>query len=229
MLLLIINLSACVQKREVEKTSLSTEEDKLKLIFSDDFENDTKQWITEFENPNSSNLKVINGKLDLSSTAGATVWFKNKLKGNLIITYNVTIVDKGGLTDRVSDMNTFWMATNPKDENLFKQDGKFSSYDHLNLYYAGIGGHNNTKTRFRKYEGSGSKDILKEYTDEAHLLVGNKEYRIKIIINNNLIQYYLDDNLYWEFNDLSNYKEGYFGFRTTNSHQLYENFRVFKF
>ncbi len=143
MLFLIINLSACVQKREVEKTSLSTEVDK--LIFSDDFEKDAKQWITEFENPNSSSLKVRNGKLDLSSTAGATVWFKNKLTGNLIITYNVTIVDKGGLTDRVSDMNTFWMATNPKDENLFKQDGKFSFYDHLNLYYAGVGEHNNTK------------------------------------------------------------------------------------
>ena len=198
-----------------------------KLRYSDDFKGNANQWVVEFENPATSSIEVVKSKLDLRSSAGATVWFKNKLEGNIMITYSVIIVDAGGPTDRVSDMNAFWMATNPSNQNLFNQDGKFKSYDQLNLYYAGVGGHDNSTTRFRKYEGNGGKDVLKEYTDKPHLLKGNKEYFIKIIVKDGLIQYFLDDELYWEFNDLAAYIEGYFGFRTTKSHQLFDNFKVF--
>ena len=139
------------------------------------------------------------------------------------------MIDAGGTNDRVSDMNVFWMATNPANpDGMIKRDGKFSSYDNLNLYYAGVGGHYNKFTRFRKYNSDGEKPVLKEYADAAHLLVGNKKYSIKIIVNNGLIQYYLNDELYWELKDETPYKEGYFGFRTTISHQQFENFKVFQ-
>lgn len=199
----------------------------LKLIYKDDFILSTEKWFTELEKPFSSSVTINSGYLDINSSAGATVWFKTKLSGNIIITYQVLLVEKGGKNDRVSDMNAFWMAKSPKNPNIFMQDGKFSSYDHFHLYYAGIGGHDNSLTRFRKYQGGVGKDVLKEYADPAHLLVGNKLYTVKIVCNNGLIQYFLNDVLYWEFNDLKPYKEGYFGFRTTKSHQQISSFKVF--
>jgi len=199
-----------------------------RLLYSDYFNKDLTNWTAEFEKPETSSLKIIDGKLDVISSVGATVWFKTKLSGNLMITYNVTLIDAGGVNDRVSDMNAFWMATDPANPNgMIKRDGKFSSYDNLNLYYAGIGGHYNKFTRFRKYNSDGNKPVLKEYTDAAHLLAGNKRYSIRISVNNGLIQYYLNDELFWELKDETPYKEGYFGFRTTISHQQFENFKVF--
>lgn len=201
---------------------------KSKIIFSDDFKKDKSLWVSEFETAETSSMKIIDGKLDVIATAGGTVWFKNKLKGNIMITYNATVVDTGGKNDRVSDMNTFWMATNPSSATIFNQSGKFESYDNLQLYYAGIGGHDNETTRFRKYTGKGEKAILKEYTDKEHLLVGNQKYAIKIIVNNGLVQYFVNDILFWEYKDASPYKEGYFGFRTYISHQIYEDFKVYQ-
>ena len=199
-----------------------------KVIFADNFKKDKGLWVSEFEQAATSSMKISQGKLDVIATAGGTVWYKNKLKGNIMITYYATVVDAGGKNDRVSDMNTFWMASNPSSENIFNQSGKFESYDNLHLYYAGIGGHDNETTRFRKYTGNGQKPVLKEYTDKEHLLVGNKKYAIKIIVNNGLVQYFVNDNLYWEYKDESPYKEGYFGFRTYISHQIYEDFKVYQ-
>jgi hypothetical protein len=222
--LILINLTVFSQNKKAQKKLV---DDSKKLSYSDDFEGGTNLWVVEFEKPLNSSMQILKSKLDVSSALGATVWFKNKLKGNIMITYSVIVVDAGGPTDRVSDMNTFWMASNPNDQNIFKQDGKFTSYDQLNLYYAGVGGHDNSTTRFRKYEGKGGKDVLKEYTDKPHLLMGNKEYFIKIRVKDGLIQYFVNDEIYWEYKDLTAYKEGYFGFRTTKSHQLFDNFKVF--
>lgn len=199
-----------------------------KVIFADNFKKDKGLWVSEFEQAATSSMKISQGKLDVIATAGGTIWYKNKLQGNIMITYNATVVDAGGKNDRVSDMNTFWMASNPSSENSINQTGKFESYDNLHLYYAGIGGHDNETTRFRKYIGKGQKAILKEYTDKEHLLVGNQKYAIKIIVNNGLVQYFVNDNLFWEYKDASPYTEGYFGFRTYISHQIYEDFKVFQ-
>jgi hypothetical protein len=199
-----------------------------KVVYEDNFMAERKLWIAEFEKPSTSSMKIGQGKLEVIATAGVTLWYKYKLQGNIMITYKATVVDAGGKNDRVSDLNTFWMATNPASENIFNQNGKFSSYDSLHLYYAGFGGHDNETTRFRKYAGNEGKNILKEYTDKGHLLVGNQKYAIKIIVNKGLVQYFVNDNLFWEYNDTTPYKEGYFGFRTTISHQIYEDFKVYQ-
>jgi rhamnogalacturonan endolyase len=218
--LLFINASTVFAQAKVNKQA--------KVIFADNFKKDKGLWVSEFEQAATSSMKISQGKLDVIATAGGTIWFKNKLQGNIMITYNATVVDAGGKNDRVSDMNTFWMATNPTSENINNQSGKFESYDNLHLYYAGIGGHDNETTRFRKYTGKGQKAILKEYTDKEHLLVGNQKYAIKIIVNNGLVQYFVNDNLFWEYKDDAPYKEGYFGFRTYISHQIYEDFKVYQ-
>jgi hypothetical protein len=200
---------------------------KEKIIYTESFKSDLANWKTEFEKPETSSIKIIDGKLDVSASGGATVWFKPKLSGNIMIIYDVTVLDKGGKNDRVSDLNAFWMATDPANEKEVVRDGKFSSYDNLNLYYAGVGGHYNKYTRFRKYSSDGNKPVLKEFTDAAHLLTGNTEYQVKIIVHNGLVRYFINDELYWELKDEAPYTEGYFGFRTTMSHQQFDNFMVF--
>lgn len=198
-----------------------------KLLYYDNFTNGLCNWKTEIENPATTTIQINDSKLDVNTSGGTTIWFNEKLFGNIIITFNVKIIDAGGLNDRVSDMNAFWMANDPTNENIFLRDGKFESYDNLNLYYAGIGGHYNTFTRFRKYHFDGNKPVLKEYTDKDHLLEGNTDYSIKIIINNGHIQYYRNEVLFWDFQDKTPYTKGYFGFRTTLSHQQFSNFKVF--
>lgn len=229
--ILIINFTlACFsqelssnEKKEPYVCSVRNE----KIIFSENFKTDFSNWKVEFEKPDSSSIQIVDGKLDVSAARGATVWFKPKLKGNIMIIYDVIVLDKGDKNDRISDMNSFWMATDPANENEIIRDGKFSSYDNLNLYYAGVGGHYNKFTRFRRYSSYGSKPVLQEYSDVAHLLKGNVEYQVKIIVHNGLIRYFLDDELYWELKDEKPYTEGYFGFRTTMSHQQFDNFVVF--
>ena len=228
-LLLLIHTAVFSQhKQAVRKGATTKPAHKAKLMFSEDFSKSHDNWVVEFEEPATSTLRIWEEKLDVSTSAGATIWFKEKLSGNIMITYNVCVSDSGGQNDRVSDMNAFWMATNPTGEVLLRQDGKFASYDRLNLYYAGVGGHDNTRTRFRKYKSNKEKPVLKEYTDKAHLLEGNRDYCVKIIVNKGIVQYFLDDVLYWELTDESPYTEGYFGFRTTRSHQLFDNFKVFR-
>lgn len=199
-----------------------------KLIYTDNFNTNLSNWNTEFEKPETSSIKIIDGKLDISTSIGATIWFKNQLYGNIMITYDVKVIDEGGTYDRVSDLNAFWMATDPLSPNSIKRDGKFASYDNLNLYYAGVGGHYNKFTRFRKYNNIEDKPVLKEYTDKEHLLIGNTTYSVKIIVNNGHIQYFLNGELYWDFQDEKPYKEGFFGFRTSKSHQQFDNFKVYK-
>ena len=201
---------------------------KEKVIYFDDFTSNSSKWVVEFEKPETSIMKIIDGKLDVSTSIGATIWFKTQLSGNIMITYDVTLIDGGGANDRVSDLNSFWMATDPLTPNSIVRDGKFSSYDNLNLYYAGVGGHYNKFTRFRKYNSIEDKPVLKEYTDKEHLLTGNTPYAVKIIVNNSHIQYFLNGELYWDFQDDKPYKEGFFGFRTSKSHQQFDNFKVYK-
>jgi hypothetical protein len=199
-----------------------------KLLFDDDFETNNKNWISEFENPSTSSTKITNGVMDISASAGATIWFNKKLSGNIIITYDAIVKNEGGPNDRVSDLNTFWMATDPLKKNTFTRNGKFSSYDNMNLYYCGIGGHDNETTRFRKYHSNGDKPVIKEYLDKDHLLQGNRLYKMKIIVIEDLVQVYCNDELFFDYKDSQPYREGYFGFRTTRSHQIMDNFKVYQ-
>ena len=229
--LLIFSSSTPAQSnsvREASKKLDSIDIGNYALIASEDFAHNLDNWTAEFEKPESSQMSIVSGSvLDVSASAGATVWYRNKLSGNICISYDVTVIDSSGANDRVSDLNVFWMASDPATENLFTRNGKFSSYDNLNLYYAGIGGHDNETTRFRKYFSNGDKPVITEYLDKAHLLKGNKPYSIKILTDNGTILFYVNDVLYFNYKDDKPYTEGYFGFRTTRSHQRFDKFKIF--
>jgi rhamnogalacturonan endolyase len=196
------------------------------VLYTDNFNSGPSGWMAEFEKPENSRVTVADGMMDIISASGATIWFNHQLRGNIEITYSIKVVDAGGKYDRVSDLNAFWMASDPANQNLFTRDGKFTSYDNLELYYAGVGGNNNSTTRFRKYHSDGEKPVLKEYTDKEHLLTGNKSYEVKIICSNGQVQYYRDNVLYFDFLDKTPYRQGYFGIRTTRSHLQVRQFKV---
>jgi len=196
------------------------------LLFSDDCGAGTDNWIAEFEDSAASSISAAMGMLDVSTSAGATIWYRNKLPGNIVISYDVTVIDSGGRNDRVSDLNAFWMASDPSRNDPFTRNGKFSSYDNLDLYYAGVGGHDNTTTRFRRYHYGGTKPVLREYMDTPHLLEGNKVYSIEIRVTDGRTSFSVNGVPFFDYADKIPLTEGYFGFRTTKSHQRFANFKV---
>lgn len=195
--------------------------------------NSSENWVVEQQPKGTSTFK--NNTLEVNDAKGCTIWFKNKLTGNIKIQYDITIVDEGGLYDRVSDMNCFWMANDPKNPTDFFKDSKnraghFPNYHHLKLYYVGYGGHHNTKTRFRRYNGNVDRPLLAEHdlSDKKFMITANKKMKIEIVVKDNFTSYSRDGELIYKINDAEPYKTGYFGFRTVNNHMVIENFKVIK-
>lgn len=194
-------------------------------------------WKVESESPD-YRMTFRGDTVDIIAPKGLTMWRKEKMSGTVTIEYDACVVDKGQSGDRLSDLNCFWMASDPKyPDNLWKRgkwrNGVFLKYYSLQLYYMGYGGNHNSTTRFRRYDGdeAGIADagkrpaILQEYTDKPHLLEANHWYHVKLTNAGGRIRYYIDGKLLVDFNDPDPLTSGWFGFRTTLSHTQVTNFR----
>ncbi len=206
----------------------------LAQIVYDNVLNHDSNWIIE-QQPKGTVI-VSHGKMEIIDANGCTVWFKNKLEGNVKIEYDITNIDNNGPYDRVSDMNCFWMANDPKNPDDFFKDsehraGHFPNYHHLKLYYVGYGGHNNSKTRFRRYDGNIDRPLLPEHdlTDKKFMIVANKKMHIEILVKDGYTSFKRDGKIIFEINDKEPYTSGYFGFRTVENHMIIENFKVLKY
>ncbi|WP_029445494.1 DUF6250 domain-containing protein [Cellulophaga baltica] len=222
-------LSACNSKIKLNDTQTVD----VTLLHTESFDENLNNW--KVEQMPGGTVQIVNKKLEIYDAAGCTIWYTQKLEGSIMITYDATVIDNGELHDRVSDLNCFWMATdleNPTNlfENSARRGGKFSNYDSLQLYYMGVGGHNNTKTRFRRYLGNGERPLLPEHdlTASKFLLKANTTYKIKIIAHEGIIQYYKDDLLIADFQDSQPYTSGYFGLRTVDNHMTVDEFKVYR-
>ena len=148
-----------------------------------------KYWVVESEGP--CKVTFQGDTAEFIAPKGLSVWRKDKMSGRTVIEYDAQVVTESP-DDRLSDLNCFWMASDPKAsdpfKNLKKRGGKFVNSYALQLYYLGYGGNHNSTTRFRRYTGDerGVQDeayrpaIIKEYTDADHLLKPGKWYHIKI-------------------------------------------------
>ncbi len=157
------------------------------LIAEDAFESGLDNWVIE-QGPG-GNVSIKHGKMDIDDASGCTVWFREKFEGNIFIEYEATVIDSGGVYDRVSDLNCFWMALDFHHPDDFfarseQRNGIFQNYHDMKLYYVGLGGHDNTKTRFRRYAGGGERPVLPEHdlSDESYLIKPNKVNRIRLIV-----------------------------------------------
>lgn len=201
---------------------------KAELLYQDDFDGELSNWKIEKEPVDTSDVYVQDGKMVIDVAGGATIWFKKKIKGDVLIQYERKVIMKNGENDRLSDLNQFWMATDPEDADLFTRSGSFRSYDDLRMYYAGIGGNRNTTTRFRKYPGNGERNLIYDLEDEKHLLKPDKTYLIQIMVRKGVTKVFVDGEEYFSYKDKNPLTQGYFGFRTVESHQKIDDFKVFR-
>jgi len=208
------------------------------LLYADDFRHGLDGWHVEVEKPVSGaggTVTAKNGVLDIDVPAGATVWLRQKLDGPVMIQYEATVISAGGANDRVSDLNSFWMATDPRSRaDIFAvpRNGKFAEYNSLDMYYVGLGGNGNTTTRFRRYIGDEVERPLlpendlqvAEHPDRG--IVANKMQTVTLIAYGSLIQYWRDGVKIFEMVDAEPYTKGWFGIRTTKSHMQVRNLRI---
>ena len=192
-----------------------------------------KYWKIESEGP--CKVTFSGDTAEFTAPKGLSVWRKDKMSGRTVIEYDAQVVTEGP-DDRLSDLNCFWMASDPNApdpwKNLDKRGGKFVNSYALQLYYLGYGGNHNSTTRFRRYNGDarGVDDaeyrpaIIKEYTDADHLLKPGKWYHIKITHDGLRTQYFIDGERIVDFRDPAPLTEGWFAFRTTLSRTRLTNF-----
>jgi hypothetical protein len=202
-----------------------------RLLFADDFAGEAKlheHWAVE-QMPGGS-VSVQGGALVIEDKAGCTVWFRERLQTPVVITYEATVSSRA----RVSDLNCFWMATDPRVPDAppfapgFARSGKFEDYDTLRTYYVGCGGNTNSTTRFRRYAGDGTKPLLPEHDlrDAKHLLTPDHAYRITIVVADGRVQFLRDGEIVFDWRDPQPLTAGWFGFRTVDSRIEIRKFRV---
>jgi hypothetical protein len=198
-------------------------------LLGDRFHDGLGQWVVE-QQPGGA-VAAVDGTLTITDQGGCTVWFKPRLEAPVVITCSVTVAPES----RVSDMNFFWMATDPeRPDDLFAaghpRTGKFATYDSLRTYYVGYGGNNNTTTRFRRYDGTGSRPLLPEHdrTTRNVLLEGGHTYRIMLIAAFGRVQFVRDGVVIFDFEDPEPLESGWFGFRTVHSQIKIDSFAVFR-
>jgi hypothetical protein len=201
---------------------------KSKLIFADDFSQKTlgADWVVETAAEDSNGYRIQNGQLEFNTKGGITLWYRKKLSGNYLIEYDRTVVMNGLANDRLSDLNQFWMVSDPQ-QKMFTRKGGFREYDSLRMYYVGMGGNYNTTTRMRRYDGKGALQIVGEYTDSTHLLLPNKIYHVSISIKNGTTKFMVDGKEYFSFKDPEPLTEGWFAIRSTKSRQRIDNVRIY--
>ncbi len=204
-----------------------------RVVHRDDFTHGLDQWVIEAEKP--GRVEGAGGFLDIEMPAGATLWFRHALESPVAIEYDAMAVSAGGPYDTVSDLNCFWMATDPRapggDVLARTRSGAFADYDELRTYYAGIGGNRNTTTRFRRYIGERSnRPLLPEHDLSAPeaLLVPNRWTRIRLAVDGPHVSLQRDGRPLFELGDPEPYLRGHFGLRTTWSHLRIANFRVLR-
>jgi Farnesoic acid 0-methyl transferase. len=189
---------------------------------------DLSHWVIE-QQPGGT-VTVRDGALIIEDAAGCTAWFREKITAPVEITYEVTTVSRGGPHDRVSDVNCFWMASDPNSPDALPsgRSGKFAEYDSLRTYYVGMGGWNNTFTRFRRYVGDGSKPLLPEHdlNEKRFLLEPNKTYRIKLVAAHGRAEFWRDGEKIFSFDDPAPLTSGWFAIRTVKSHLEIRNLQI---
>lgn len=202
------------------------------------FEDWQQYWIEEAELPVRYAFLPKERCLDIVAPKGLTLWYKIPFKGNISIRYEIrAVVDGADSLDRCSDLNCFWMASDPMHpDSIFARKafrrGVFSNYYSLRLYYVGYGGNGNTTTRFRKYDGdydsflksTQKPSILKEYTDSAHLIKANHWYSVAISVKDGRVCYSMDGELISDYQDPEPLTSGWFGLRTTQNHLQVRDF-----
>jgi hypothetical protein len=206
------------------------------LLYADDF-SDLSHWHPELEAPGT--IRAHDHLLEIDVPRGCSLWLTRDLQGPLLIQYEAQMIQASprGPNDRCSDLNNFWMATDPRAPttadffHVPQRTGAFATYNQLKTYYVGLGGDTNRTTRFRRYIGDASnRPLLPEHDLSAKefLLTPNTWQTIQLVACGNLIEYYRDGRRIFTYTDPAPYTRGYFAFRTTFNHMQVRNLKIFR-
>ncbi len=166
---------------------------------------------------------------DTQNPQQSTVWLNKNLSGNISIEFDVHVIAS---QDTANNINCFFMYAHP-DENLSLQsttnkraDARYGLYHKLNGYiitYLANGNEEKARFRFRKNPGF---NLLKEKFD--YECRSGKTYHIKIIKNENNIQYWVDGIQIIDFFEENNHglNEGFFAFRTWHTELWWDNLTI---
>ena len=195
----------------------------------------SRYWQVESESP-AYRVSFQGDTCEILAPKGLTLWRKQKLKVDCAVEYDVQVVVEDS-NDRLSDMNCFWLASDPSAKDIWKRagwrNGIFTRCYTLQMYYLGFGGNYNTTTRFRRYTADGRgvdsvgyrPPVLIEFTDSAHLLKGNHWYHVRLQTVDGRTEMWVDGERLVSYLDPEPLTEGWFGFRTTLSRTRITNFR----
>jgi hypothetical protein len=196
-----------------------------------------KHWTVE-DHSGRMKIEIAGDTLDITAPKGFTLWYNTRLTGDYEIKYSVKVLMQGGEHDRLSDLNCFWGANDPlHPKDLYARSawrqGIFQLYRSLDLFYVGYGGNYNSTTRFRRYYGSkyemedpGVRPVIKEYTDQEHLLKPNKWYHIRICVKKGITSYRINGKELFRLPIEKGDGDGHFGLRLLKNHVLFTGFRV---
>jgi hypothetical protein len=193
---------------------------------------EARAWRIEAESP-AARVSYRGGMIDIDTPAGLSLWYGREIEGPVAISFEAMAVAEDGPNDEVSDLNAFWMATDPTTPGgsvlAPGRSGAFATYDDLRTYYVGIGGNRNTTTRFRRYIGKpGNRPILPEHdlASAAAMLVPNQWTAVRLIADGNTIAVERDGRRLFTLQDPAPYTRGWFAIRTTKSHLRVRNLRI---
>lgn len=171
--------------------------------------------------------------LTIRDVDGCTVWYRQKLTAPVAISFTATMLGGDRPTDRVSDLNCFWMASDSRGTGApflapLARSGKFGEYDSLLTYYVGYAANNNTTTRFRRYDGTSARPLLPEHdlSAPAYLMQRDVPVKIRIVARDSVAEYWRNGERVFTFKDPSPLTSGWFAFRTVRSHLRIEEFKV---
>lgn len=196
------------------------------LNWGEDHQGNELRWRVEQEKPEHTRLVTDDHSLQIDTAAGLTVWLDKPLSGSYRISFSREVRTEGQQNDRLSDVNMFWAARDPVNPDLFTRQGELSSYDSLQLFYAGIGGNWNTTSRFRYYDGLGERHLLTEYTSADRLLRAGHPYQLVIEVNDRQTRLLVDGEEWFAADYTAPPDSGYFGFRTVWSRQIIRDFTL---
>jgi hypothetical protein len=187
------------------------------LLVQDNFE-DLDNWVVQIQQSERfepAKVETRDHTLDcLLPGRGCTIWFKQKLKTRLTITYEVICPTKHTTVKGVQtrDINNFWLATDPTDleQGLFdstRYTGKFGSYDKMKGYYASTGGGGalaNLTTRMRRYprekDGKPVDHIALNDKDgrPGYLITPDKVMTVQLVAYDDVVQYIVDGKVIYQ-------------------------------
>ncbi len=199
-------------------------------------------WVVEAED-SAAVGGIGTDTIDIVTSAGLSLWWDEPVQMPCVIAYRACVVVGGGVCDRLSDLNCFWMASEPPAgtsplTHAARRGGRFAESYRLQCYYVGYGGNHNTTTRFRRYVGDTlavadaacRPPVLVEYTDRGRLLRPNHWYDIRLTVEPEgtgaRVRYCIDGSTIVDYFDPQPLGRGWFALRTTWSHLRITAFNI---